>query len=244
MARHFVHRTFFAYVLASAFLGYFHKSATAAIVYDPWNYTQNYIRTLRALQQINNQVKAIQNQIEMLKRMDQNLASSGQTIAPQLEQSLTQITGALESGNAIALKLRDTETAFAKLYPKEFANLTAETSLQQTKARWSETLETVKRSGLLEAATADGLAGDTETLTALLSRSRAAPGALEAAQAGNELQGLTLKQQLQLQALLAARSRSETADQARRLAAEEEARVRLRSFLGSGSAYAARPVAK
>lgn len=239
MARHFVHRMLFAYVLASAFLGCFHKSADAAIVYDPWNYTQNYIRTLRALQQINNQVKAIQNQIEMLKRMDQNLASSGQTIAPQLQQSLTQITGALESGNAIALKLRDTETAFAKLYPKEFANLSAETSLQQTKARWSETLESVKRSGLLEAATADGLAADTETLTTLLARSRAAPGALEAAQAGNELQGLTLKQQLQSQALFAARSRSETADQARRLAAEEEARVRLRSFLGSGSAYPA-----
>lgn len=241
MARHFVHRMFFAYVLASAFLGCFHKSADAAIVYDPWNYTQNYIRTLRALQQINNQVKAIQNQIEMLKRMDQNLASSGQTIAPQLEQSLTQITGALESGNAITLKLRDTETAFAKLYPKEFANLSAETSLQQTKARWSETLESVKRSGLLEAAMADGLAADTETLTALLARSRAAPGALEAAQTGNELQGLTLKQQVQLQALFAARSRSETADQARRLAAEEEARVRLRNLLGSGSAYAAHP---
>ena len=47
MARHFVHRMLFAYVLASAFLGYFHKSAHAEIVYDPWNYTQNYIRTLR-----------------------------------------------------------------------------------------------------------------------------------------------------------------------------------------------------
>ena len=197
------------------------------------------LRALRALQQINNQVKAIQNQIEMLKRMDQNLASSGQTIAPQLQQGLTQMSGALQSGNAIALKLRDTETAFAKLYPKEFANLSAETSLQQTQARWSETLESVKRSGFLEAATADGLAADTETLTGLLSRSRNATGALEAAQAGNELQGLTVKQQLQSQALFAARSRSETADQARRLAAEEEARVRLRSFLGSGSAYPA-----
>lgn len=241
MARHFVHRVFFAFVLASAFLGCFHKNANADIVYDPWNYKQNYIATLRALQQINNQVKAIQNQIDMLKRMDQNLASSGQTIAPQLQQQLAQITGALQSGSAIALKLRDSETSFAKLYPKEFANLSAETSIQQTKARWSETLESVKRSGLLEAATADGLAAATETLTTLLARSRAAPGALEAAQAGNELQGLTLKHQLQLQALLAARSRSETADRARRLAAEEEARVRLRSFLGSGSAYAVHP---
>ncbi|WP_088343842.1 MULTISPECIES: P-type conjugative transfer protein TrbJ [Rhodomicrobium] len=241
MARHFVHRVFFAFVLASAFLGCFHKNANADIVYDPWNYKQNYIATLRALQQINNQVKAIQNQIDMLKRMDQNLASSGQTIAPQLQQQLSQITGALHSGSAIALKLQDTETSFAKLYPTEFADLSAETSIQQTKARWSETLESVKRSGLLEAATADGLAADTETLTALLARSRAAPGALEAAQAGNELQGLTLKQQLQLQALLAAQSRGETADRARRLAAEEEARVRLRSFLGSGSAYAAHP---
>ncbi len=241
MARNFVHRVCFALVMTTAILGCFHKSAKAEIVYDPWNYKQNYIRALRALQQINNQVKAIQNQIAMLKRMDQNLASSGQTIAPRLQQSLTQLTGALQSGSAMALKLQDSQATFAKLYPGEVAQLSSETSLRQTQARWSETLASVKRSGLLEAATADGLTEDAEALAALLARSRNATGALEAAQAGNDLQGLALKQQLTLQVLLAAKSRSETTDRARRLVAEEEARVRLRSFLGSGSAYAARP---
>jgi len=73
MARHFVHRMLFAYVLASAFLGCFHKSAEAAIVCDPWNYTQNYIRTLRALQKINNQVKAIQGIVTLPSRKRQVL---------------------------------------------------------------------------------------------------------------------------------------------------------------------------
>jgi P-type conjugative transfer protein TrbJ len=237
MTRVCVHRLIYALVLAAALLGCFQKTAQGQVVYDPWNYKQNYIAALRALEQIRNQVKEIQNQIEMLKRMEQNLLTTGETIAPQLQKSLAEMNGVLQSGNAVALKLRETETAFGRLYPQEFANLTAEASAEQARARWAETLDSVKRASLLEAATAEGIAADTDALAALLARSKAAVGALEAAQAGNELHGLTLKQQLQLQALLAAKARSETAEQARRLAAEEDARARLRSFLGSGRAY-------
>ena len=43
-----------------------------------------------------------------------------------------------------------------------------------------------------------------------MARSRNAVGALEVAQAGNELAGLSVKQSLQLQSLLAAQHRAET----------------------------------
>jgi P-type conjugative transfer protein TrbJ len=64
-------------------------------------------------------------------------------------------------------------------------------------------------------------------------------GALEAVQAGNELTALNVKQALALQALLAAQHRAETTVKARDLAAEEEARQRFKTFLGSGKAYTA-----
>ena len=74
-----------------------------------------------------------------------------------------------------------------------------------------------------------------------MARSRNAGGALEVAQAGNELSGLGVKQSLQLQSLLAAQARAETVRRARDLAAENEARQRFKTFLGTGPAYAAGP---
>lgn len=43
MTRAFVHRLIYALVLATALLGCFHKTAQGEVVYDPWNYKQNYI---------------------------------------------------------------------------------------------------------------------------------------------------------------------------------------------------------
>ena len=57
------------------------------------------------------------------------------------------------------------------------------------------------------------------------------------AQAGNELSGLSVKQALALQSLLAAQHRADTLTRARDVASEEEARQRFKTFLGSGSAY-------
>ena len=72
-----------------------------------------------------------------------------------------------------------------------------------------------------------------------MGRSRDAVGALEAVQAGNELTALNVKQALALQGLLAAQYRAETTKRARDLAAEEEARQRFKTFLGTGNAYTA-----
>jgi P-type conjugative transfer protein TrbJ len=87
---------------------------------------------------------------------------------------------------------------------------------------------------------ADGIGTDTSLLAAALGRSRDAVGALDAMQAGNELTALNIKQTLALQALLAAQHRADTTAKARDLTAEEEARQRFKTFLGSGKAYAAR----
>jgi P-type conjugative transfer protein TrbJ len=86
---------------------------------------------------------------------------------------------------------------------------------------------------------ADGIGADTSLLAAAMARSKDAVGALEAVQAGNELTALNVKQALALQALLAAQHRAETTAKARDLAAEEEARQRFKTFLGTGKAYAA-----
>src|SRR5262249_47721609 len=112
-------------------------------------------------------------------------------------------------------------------------------AVKDAQSRWQETLAAFKRASVLEAATVDGIAADSAMLSQLLARSRNAAGALEAAQAGNELTGLQIKQSLQLQALLAAHGRANSFERARSLAAQGEAQTRFKSFLGSGSAYGA-----
>ena len=119
------------------------------------------------------------------------------------------------------------------------AALTHDDALRNAKARWDEEYAAFQRAALLQGQIADGIETDTGLLATAMGRSRDAVGALEAAQAGNELTALNVKQALALQGLLAAQYRAETTKRARDLAAEEEARQRFKTFLGTGTAYTA-----
>jgi P-type conjugative transfer protein TrbJ len=92
---------------------------------------------------------------------------------------------------------------------------------------------------MLQGQLADTVDGDARLLADAMVRSKNAAGALEVAQAGNELTSLGVKQSLQLESLLAAEQRAQTFSRARDLATENEARQRFRTFLGSGSGYTA-----
>jgi P-type conjugative transfer protein TrbJ len=96
------------------------------------------------------------------------------------------------------------------------------------------------RAALLQGQIADGIETETRLLGDAMTRSRNAAGALDATQAGNELTSLAVKQSLALQGLLAAQHRAETITRARNLAAEDEARQRFKSFVGTGSGYSGR----
>ena len=214
--------------------------AHALTVFDPANYQQNLLSAMRALEQINNQVRQLQSQAQMLLRMDQNLVRLGSTLSPDLQRALQNIGTRLREGEGIALQLRATEAAYAQLFPKELpAALSGDDMLRNAKTRWEEEYAALRRAALLQGEIADGVATDTHLLGDAMARSRNAAGALEVAQAGNELSALSIKQSLALQGLLAARHRAETLGRARDLAAEDEARQRFKSFVGTGSAYTA-----
>jgi P-type conjugative transfer protein TrbJ len=216
------------------------RSALGLTVFDPWNYQQNLLSAARALEQINNQVRQLQADAQILVRMDRNLQPLSSSIAPDLKRALGDIETRLHDGEGIALKLKETENAFEQLFPKETAAmLSADEALRKAKSRWEEEYASLKRAALLQGQIADSVGADTRFLDEALARSRNGKGALETAQAGNELIGLSVKQSLQLQSLLAAQQRSETVQRARDLVTEEQARQRFKSFLGNGTAYTA-----
>ena len=226
-----------AVALASSAL----PGAAQLTVFDPVNQQQNLLSATRALQQINNQVRQLQADAQMLSRMDQNLARLKGSITPDLQRTLDTINGQLRQGNAIALNLKETEVHYARLFPHaSSSNLSSDASLRAAEQRWEEEYASLQRAARLQGAIADGLTTDGRLLTQAMDRSRAANGALEVAQAGNELTGLGIKQALSLQSLLAAQQRAETLKAARELANEAEARQRFRSFLGSAAIASAK----
>jgi P-type conjugative transfer protein TrbJ len=228
-------------LIAVALASFSVPAAAQLTVFDPVNQQQNLLSATRALQQINNQLRQLQADAQMLSRMDQNLTRLKGSISPDLERTLEAISGQLRQGNAIALGLKDTELNYARLFPRQSSsNLSSDASLRAAEQRWDEEYASLQRAARLQGAIADGLAADGRLLSQAMERSRTANGALEVAQAGNELSGLGIKQTLGLQGLLAAQQRAETLKAARDLANEAEARQRFKSFLGSAASVSAK----
>ena len=216
------------------------RSAAQLTVFDPANHGQNLLTAARALEQINNQVRQLQNQVLVIQRMDQNLVRLGSTIAPDLQQTLSDMQAQLRAGEGIALRLHSTQSGYERLFPRNVSTSIAEDEvLRNAKARSNEDHAALKRAALLQGQVVDGIAIDARLLAEAMGRSRDAVGALEATQAGNELVALNAKQTLVLQSLLAAQHRSDTLSRARDLVAQDEARQRFKAFVGAGSAYTA-----
>ena len=222
-------------ITASTFLV---RPAQAITVFDPWNYKENLLTAIRSLEEINNQVKQLTNEAQMLMKLDLNLQQLGSSVAGDLQNSMGEIKSLLDQANGLALSVTETDAKLKDLFPDDYAAaLTNDQSLVQAKSRWTETLSAFKRSMSLEAKIVENTTEDGNVLADLLSKSSSAVGNLQVQQAGNELVGLSVKQQLQLQNLLAANQRAQSLERARNLASQEEARLRFKTFAGDGQAY-------
>ena len=220
------------------FIGLCPTTPNALTVFDPINYEQNLLSAVRALDTVQNQIRQLQNEAQALTRMDRNLQPLSGGIGPQLQTTLSSLRAQVEQGQALALKVRETDSAYERLYPTTFSNaLSSNEPVGAAKARWDESYATFKRAALLQGQVTESVGSDGRLLDDILGRSQSSVGALQATQAGNELTALQVKQSLQLQTLLAAQYRAETSERARSIVAQEEARQRFKSFLGDGRAY-------
>jgi len=235
------HRTLVAapfFIVAMA--GYNGPAASQLAVFDSPNYQQSLLASARALEQINNQVRQLQNQAQVILRFDQNLRALGPTISPDLQRTLSDIQAQLRGGNGLALRLDVTQSGYEQIFPRQISTTLSTDDVSRNAAtRWDQEYRALKRAAMLEGQIADTVDGDARLLADAMVHSKNAVGGLEVAQAGNELTSLGIKQSLQLQSLLAAEQRAQTLARARDLATENEARQRFRTFLGFGSGYTA-----
>lgn len=207
------------------------------IVYDPTNYAQNVLTAARTLEQINNQIRMLQNQASSLINEARNLESLPQTIAQPLQDQIRQTQQLLQQAQRIAYDVQAVETAFDRQYGGVPLGASQQALVDGAEARWQNSVAAFEDALKVQAGAVANLEGSRSAIGELLSASQSASGALQAAQAGNQLLALQARQLADLTATLAAANRAQALDAAERAAAKAQAREQLRRFLADRPRY-------
>jgi P-type conjugative transfer protein TrbJ len=216
-------------------------SAYAIPVFDSTNYAQNLLIAARTLSQINNQILSLQNEAKMLLNQGKNLSRIDFPQLDALRERLKDIDRLMGEARGIDFRVDRLDTRYRELFPEEFEGVfgrdqrvaRAQDQLDSAMAAFRHTMELQNR-------IADNVKHDTEALGEIAGQSQGAEGALQVAQATNQLLTLATKQQLQIQQMMAAEYRGQAIEKARAGQIAREARESTRRFLGDGKAYTPR----
>jgi P-type conjugative transfer protein TrbJ len=207
-------------------------------VYDASNYAQNVLEAARALQQINNQIQSLQNEANMLAGMGKNLQSLNVSSLGSIVSDLTQISTLMNQAQGISFNVNASQTAFAQTYPQSYtATTTNGTLAADALKRWQDAMAAFHQTLTVQSQVAQNVQTDTATLTQLVTASEGAVGNLQVSQATNELLALSIKQQLQIQSMMAAQYRASTLEHGRNAESETQSQTAFSNFIGSGQAY-------
>lgn len=202
-------------------------------VYDPSNYAQNVLQAARALEQINNQITALQNQAQMLIGQARNLASLPYSALSALQDQVAATQALLSQARALAYNVQDIQDAFDQRY--RAADLTASDAdlARRAQARWTTSVAGFQDALEVQAGVVGGLQTSRDEMQSLVSASQGASGALQAAQAGNQLLALQAQQLSALTAVVVANGRAQALEAADRAAARADAKARFSRFMGA-----------
>ena len=228
-------RAFLAAMLLAAVLSV--APAAAFTVYDPSNHAQNVLQAARALEQINNQIRTLQNQATMLQNMARQLQRLDYSSLGQITSALNRIDGLMIQADGIGFDLAGSEAAWRHTYPGSYQEVDDAALTRQAQAQWQSTSAAYRQTMRVQSGIVGSIQADAPLLADLVNRSQEAAGSLQAQQAGNQLLALSIKQQMQLQSLMAAQYRADAETQAGIAEANALARERTRRFLGDGHAY-------
>jgi P-type conjugative transfer protein TrbJ len=201
-------------------------------VYDPTNHVQNVLQAARALEQINNQIQSLQNEATALVNQARNLASLPYSSLATLQGQIDRTRGLLAEAQTLAYDVREIEAAFDGRYGAPPLSASEQTLVARARERWRSSVAGLEDAMRLQAGVIQGLGATRGEMDRLVGASQTATGALQAAQAGNQLLALQSSQLVELTALLAAQGRADALDAADRAAARADAQARFRRFMG------------
>lgn len=194
------------------------------VVFDPSNYAENVLSAARALEQINNQIRQIEQQARMLARNPLQLS-------PELSASIDQAQALFARAQGIAYDVRRIGADLRALYPETWESYDLAGVLRQSDRWIVQSRASLTTAMEAEARAAESIARSRGQIDAALGSSVGAEGQTAAVQAGNQLLGIQATQLTEIHALLVAQGRALQAERMERLAREERAgEVRRRAF--------------
>ena len=206
-------------------------------VFDPSNYSQNLLTAARTLQQVNNQILSLQNEAQMLINQARHLTSLPYSSLQQLQQSIGRTRQLLGQAQNIAYDVQQIDRAFSTTYAPASANQSSHSLIANARTRWENSVAGLQDAMRIQATVVGNLDTNRSEMSALVDASQGAAGALEAAQAGNQLVALQAQQLADLTATVAAQGRAQNLEAAARVAAQDQAREQLRRFLAPNTGY-------
>jgi P-type conjugative transfer protein TrbJ len=212
-------------------------AAAQWVVYDPTNYVQNVLTAARSLQQINNQITALQNQAQGLINQARNLASLPFSSLQQLQQSVQRTQQLLAQAQSIAFDVQQIDRAFQTTYGNASLSATDQQLVSQARERWQNTVGGLQDAMRVQAGVVGNIDTNRTQMSALIGQSQGATGALQVSQAGNQLLALQAQQLADLTAVVAANGRAQSLQSAEQAAAAEQGREQRRRFLTPGAGY-------
>jgi P-type conjugative transfer protein TrbJ len=237
-------RTMFGFAAATAFalggtlaLPAAPAAAAGMPVFDATNYAQNLLQAARALEQINNQLTSLQNQASMLRNMATNLRTIDFPQLQRLTSAMQQIDALMGKAEGIQFRVEGLDQQVRTLFPGAPSQaLTGDQRIAEARARLDAATAGYRQAMELQAQVAQNVEADAGALGEIAAASQGSAGALQAAQASNQLLALGVKQQLQLENLMTSEFREAAFERARTVQSEEDGRAATRRFLDGAPA--------
>ncbi|MGB5076814.1 MAG: P-type conjugative transfer protein TrbJ, partial [Sphingorhabdus sp.] len=175
--------------------GCVHAPASAMPVFDQANYAQNLLQAARALQQINQQVRQLQNEARIITQGERHLERLEYSVVDQLTTRLQRIEQLMEEAQAIGFRTNNVEAAFQKMFPGHAGEATKSGRvLGEARARFDAAMTGFRKAMALQAQVVENVEVDARLLSDLVAQSQGASGSLQAQQAANQLLALAAKQ--------------------------------------------------
>ena len=199
-------------------------------MFDPNNYAQSVLTAARELQQINNQIQMLTNQAQSLVNQARNLASLPMSTLTQLQSSIARTQALLGQAQNIAFNVQQIQQAYSTNYGAAAGAGSTSAMLASAQTRWQNSVGAFQDSLKIQAGVVGNISSNSSAMSSLVSASQSATGALQAAQAGNQLLALQSQQLSDLVAVLSAKSRADALEQARTASTEAQGQQQYKTF--------------
>lgn len=207
------------------------------VVVDPANLIENTLQELDAITQIANQVRSLEHEVTMLENEAKNLTGLNFNTIRRLQAMLADTQRLLNQAQGLSLQLARANQQFAALYPNDYSGATLDRMLGDRSMHWTNSHEALRTSIQIQAQSQENFAKDESVVSDLVAQSQGAIGALQAAQATNQLLALHARQLIQGQQMAITQDRAVALEHARAVEAEARANQMRQDFMTQQTNY-------